>query len=92
VVDKKLVLSKEQVNGDLGYAWLKTNYAGSGALKLREWRANEVLVLERNDQFYGDKSKLARVIYRFTSRRRPRSACCWKRVMWTWRATCHRRI
>lgn len=63
VLDKKLVLSKE-VNGDMGYAWLKTNYAGSGALKLREWRANEVLVLERNDNFYADKSKLARVIYR----------------------------
>jgi peptide/nickel transport system substrate-binding protein len=29
VLDKKLVLSKE-VNGDLGYGWLKTNYAGSG--------------------------------------------------------------
>ena len=65
VLDKKLVLSKE-VNGDLGYAWLKTNYAGSGALKLREWRANEVLVLERNDNYYADKSKLARVIYRFS--------------------------
>ena len=65
VLDKKLVLSKE-VNGDLGYAWLKTNYAGSGAMKLREWRANEVLVLERNDNFYADKPKLARVIYRFS--------------------------
>jgi len=63
VVDKKLVLSKE-VNGDLGYAWLKTNYAGSGALKLREWRANEVLVLERNPNYYGEKLKTSRVIYR----------------------------
>lgn len=63
VVDKKLVLSKEQ-NGDLGYAWLKTNYAGSGPLKIREWRANEILALERNDNYYGEKSKLPRVIYR----------------------------
>lgn len=63
IVDKKLVLSKEQ-NGDLGYAWLKTNYAGSGPLKIREWRANEILALERNDNYYGEKSKLARVIYR----------------------------
>ena len=63
IVDKKLVLSKE-VNGDLGYAWLKTNYAGSGPLKLREWRANEIVALERNDNYYGEKSKLARVIYR----------------------------
>jgi len=63
VLDKKLVLSKE-VNGDLGAAWMKTNYAGSGAMKLREWRPNEILVLERNEHFYGEKSKPARVIYR----------------------------
>jgi peptide/nickel transport system substrate-binding protein len=63
VVDKKLLMSKE-VAGDMGYAWLKTNYAGSGPLKLREWRANEILALERNDNYYGDKAPLARVIYR----------------------------
>jgi len=63
IVDKKLVLSKEQ-NNDLGYGWLKTNYAGSGPLKIREWRANEILALERNDNYYGDKAKLPRVIYR----------------------------
>ncbi len=63
IIDKKLVMSKE-VNGDMGYAWLKTNYAGSGPLKLREWRANEIVALERNDNYYGEKSKMARVIYR----------------------------
>ena len=63
IIDKKLVMSKE-VNGDLGAAWLKTNYAGSGPLKLREWRANEIITLERNDNYYGEKSKMARVIYR----------------------------
>lgn len=63
IVDKKLLMSKE-VNGDMGYGWLKTNYAGSGPMKLREWRANEVVALERNDNYYGTKAKLARVIYR----------------------------
>ena len=63
VLDQKLVMSKE-VNGDMGYAWLKTNYAGSGPLKLREWRANEVVALERNDNYWGEKSKMARVLYR----------------------------
>lgn len=63
VVDKKLLMSKEQ-GGDLGYAWLKTNYAGSGPLKLREWRANEVVTMERNNNYYGTKAVLARVIYR----------------------------
>ena len=63
IVDKKLLMSKEQ-NGDWGYRWLKTNYAGSGPMKLREWRANEIVALERNDNYYGDKPRLARVIYR----------------------------
>ena len=67
VVDKKLVMSKEAMKdgvGDMGYAWLKTNYAGSGPLKIREWRANEIVALERNDNYWGPKSKPARVIYR----------------------------
>jgi peptide/nickel transport system substrate-binding protein len=67
VVDKKLVMGKEVVKdgvSDLGYGWLKTNHAGSGALKIREWRANEIVTLERNDGYHGAKSKSARVIYR----------------------------
>lgn len=73
VVDSKLV--KEHVaavtpsadykwDNDFGNAWLKTGYAGSGPYKLREWRANEAVVLERNDNYNGEKAKLARVIYR----------------------------
>lgn len=73
VVDKKLVLdhvapvtptADYKYDNDFGNAWLKTNYAGSGPFKLREWRANEVVVLERNDTYFGEKPKLARVIYR----------------------------
>jgi peptide/nickel transport system substrate-binding protein len=67
IVDKKLALSKEAVKdgvGDMGYGWLKTGYAGSGPLKIREWRANELVTLERNDNYHGAKSKPARVIYR----------------------------
>lgn len=74
VVDKKLVFdhvkpvtpsADYKYDNDFGNEWLKTGYAGSGAFKLREWRANEVVVLERNDNYYGEKAKLARVIYRF---------------------------
>jgi len=67
VIDKKLVLSKEAQKdgaGDLGAAWLKTNFAGSGPMKIREWRANEIVALERNDNYWGPKAKLGRVIYR----------------------------
>ncbi|MGF6158538.1 peptide/nickel transport system substrate-binding protein [Ensifer sp. KUDG1] len=73
VLDKKLVLEnvkpvtptdEYKYDNDFGNEWLKTGYAGSGPFKLREWRANEVIVLERNDNFYGEQAKLARVIYR----------------------------
>ena len=63
VVDKKLAMLNEK-DGDFGNAWVQTHYAGSGPMKIRDWRANEVVVLERNDKYYGAKAKLARVIYR----------------------------
>ena len=63
VVDKKLVMEHE-ADGDFGYEWLKVNYAGSGPFTIREWRANEVVVMERNENYSGDKPAMARVIYR----------------------------
>ena len=63
IVDKNLVMEHE-VDGDMGYNWLKTAYAGSGAFTIREWRANEVIVLERNDNYSGDAPPMARAIYR----------------------------
>ena len=63
VVDKKLAMEHE-ANGDFGYEWLKTNYAGSGPFMIREWRANEAVVLERNPNYSGTAAPLARVIYR----------------------------
>lgn len=73
VLDKKLVIEnvkpvtptdEYKFDNDFGNEWLKTGYAGSGPFKLREWRANEVIVLERNENYYGEQAKLARVIYR----------------------------
>jgi peptide/nickel transport system substrate-binding protein len=62
VVDKKLALQNEK-DGDMGYNWLKTRYAGSGPFAIRDWKANEVVVLERNPN-YAKPTPLARVIYR----------------------------
>ena len=73
VVDSKLVKEHAAVvtasaeykfDNDFGNGWLKTGFAGSGPFKTREWRANEAVVMERNDNYYGEKAKLARVIYR----------------------------
>jgi peptide/nickel transport system substrate-binding protein len=63
VVDMKLVMEHE-ADGDMGYNWLKTNYAGSGPFTIREWRANEVVVMERNPNYSGDAPAMARAIYR----------------------------
>jgi len=63
VVDKKLVMEHE-ADGDLGYNWLKTAYAGSGPFTIREWRANEVVVMERNPNYVGKAPAMARAIYR----------------------------
>jgi peptide/nickel transport system substrate-binding protein len=63
VVDRALLLTKE-VSGDLGLAWLRNHHAGSGALSVREWRANEGVVLDRNPLHRSGGSRLAHVIYR----------------------------
>jgi len=63
IVDSELVKSHE-ADGDFGYDWLKTNYAGSGAFTIRDWRANEAIVLERNDNYSGKAAPMARSIYR----------------------------
>jgi len=51
VVDKKLVMEHD-ANGDLGYAWLKSNDAGSGPFELKSWKPTEAVNLEA---FAGDR-------------------------------------
>jgi peptide/nickel transport system substrate-binding protein len=63
VVDKAETLAHEQ-NGDLGYEWLKTASAGSGAFKLRSWKANESLILDGNPGYWGGAPNFQRVITR----------------------------
>ncbi|KAB2700447.1 ABC transporter substrate-binding protein [Ochrobactrum sp. Kaboul] len=73
IVDSKLVKEHEQkaektdaypYDTDFGYEWLKTGYAGSGPFALKQWRANEVLLLERNENYTDAKPAMKRVIYR----------------------------
>ena len=73
VVDKKVVMEHAKAvtpsaeykwDTDFGNEWLKTNSAGSGPFKVVTWKANEAVVLERNDNYFGEPAKLKRVIYR----------------------------
>ncbi|MGI2030970.1 ABC transporter substrate-binding protein [Rhizobium panacihumi] len=73
VVDKKLVMehakpmtpsAEYKYDTDFGNEWMKTGYAGSGPFKVMAWRANEAVIMEANPNYYGEKPKLKRVIYR----------------------------
>ncbi len=73
VVDKKLVMEKAKAvtpsadykyETDFGNEFLKTGYAGSGPYKILGWKANEAVILEANPNYYAEKPKLKRVIYR----------------------------
>ena len=57
-------LLKHVKDNDYGNAWLKTTSACVGPYKVRTFNANDVVILERNDVYYGEKPKLRRVILR----------------------------
>ncbi len=63
IVDKKTVMANE-VDGDMGNEWLKTNSAGSGAYKLSSWKPNESVTLTSNPDFYLGAPAMKRVIVR----------------------------
>ncbi len=49
---------------DMGNAAFKTGPVCVGPYRVTRWDANDVVVLERNDSFYGPKSNLRRVLIR----------------------------
>ena len=63
VVDMKEVMTHEK-DGDMGHEWLRTAYAGSGPYMLKTWKPSETLILDANQNYWGDKPKLNRVIIR----------------------------
>ncbi len=63
VIDMKTAMANEK-DGDLGYAWLKTNTAGSGAYVLKAWKPNESVTLEVNPGYRGGEAPIKRVVLR----------------------------
>ncbi|TNM63739.1 ABC transporter substrate-binding protein [Aliirhizobium smilacinae] len=63
VLDKKEVLSHEK-NGDMGAGWLTTNSAGTAAFTVQSMRPNEMVVLTRNDNYWGAAPAMRRVLMR----------------------------
>lgn len=63
VVDSVEVL-KHVANNDYGNEWLRTNTAGSGPFVLNRWSPNEIVLLQRNDNFWGEAPAMTRVMFR----------------------------
>ena len=63
IVDMKTVMENE-VDGDMGNTWLKTNTAGSGAYSLVSWKPNESVTLQSNPDYYRGAPAMERVIVR----------------------------
>ncbi|RRH77345.1 ABC transporter substrate-binding protein [Falsigemmobacter faecalis] len=60
IVDKETVMANE-VNGDMGNEWLKSNSAGTGAYVLRSFKPQDSYVLDRRDGYWRGDAKLKRV-------------------------------
>ena len=63
IVDKEVVMANE-VDGDMGNEWLKTNSAGSGPYKLDSWKPNESVTLTAYPDYFGGAPEMERVIVR----------------------------
>ena len=63
VVDQKTV-EANAVDGDMGYAWMKNNSAGSGAFVIQEWKSNESVTLNNNPDYRHGEPAMKRVIIR----------------------------
>lgn len=63
IIDSKLALEHE-VNGDLASDWLRGNAASTGPFSLVEWRPNDLVLTQRNDDYWGGQPAMQRVIMR----------------------------
>lgn len=63
VIDSQLVLENE-VDGDLGEAYLANNSAGSGPYVISQVRTNELILLDRNENYWGEPPAMRRVVMR----------------------------
>lgn len=63
VVDVQTAMANE-VDGDMGHAWMNLNSAGTGPFKLARFAPAEVMMLEANPDYWGGAPTMARVLIR----------------------------
>ncbi len=67
IMDKEEGIKNTKVTdgkSDYGNAFFKTSPICVGAYRVTRWNTNEVVILERNENYWGEKAKLRRVIIR----------------------------
>lgn len=63
VLDRTEIL-KHEADGDYGNKWLTTRTACAGPFRVISWKPQELLTLERNDNYGGKKPAIRRIIVR----------------------------
>ncbi|MCJ8140916.1 ABC transporter substrate-binding protein [Falsirhodobacter halotolerans] len=63
ILDSELVKENAR-NDDWGGAWLAQNSAGSAAFNIQQWQSNNLVLLTRNDNFWGEAPAMRRIIWR----------------------------
>jgi peptide/nickel transport system substrate-binding protein len=63
VLDMKTIMSKAQ-NNDMGNKFLTTNTACVGPYRLVKWNAGESVVMQANDDYWGPKPAMKRILIR----------------------------
>lgn len=61
IVDMQTAMANE-VDGDMGNEWLRTNTAGSGPYKVVDWKPSESVLMDLNPNYGGDAPAMERVI------------------------------
>ena len=61
IVDMETVMANE-VDGDMGNEWLRTNTAGSGPYKVMDWKPSESVLMDLNPNYGGETPAMERVI------------------------------
>lgn len=63
IVDMETVMANE-VDGDMGNAWLNQNSAGTGPFKLRNYRPAEVIMLDANPDYFAGAPEMEQILIR----------------------------
>ncbi|WGF87727.1 ABC transporter substrate-binding protein [Marinivivus vitaminiproducens] len=63
ILDREVV-AEHEVDGDMARGWMATNSAGSGPFQLARWNANDIVLLERFDDYWEGEPTMRRVIVR----------------------------